>query len=113
MTEQIRLKIAQDQFEFSKHAVNQSILRHISVEELREAMANGEIIEDYPEDKYGPSCLILGFTLAGRPLHIQCSYPSRPLIKIITLYEPNPNLWVDFKTRRTQNDSQRVERDNG
>lgn len=100
MIEEIREKIAQNQFEFSQHAVAQSIVRRISVQELREAIANSEVIEDYPEDKYGPSCLILGFTLAGRPLHIQCSYPSRPLIKVITLYEPNLQLWIDFKIRR-------------
>lgn len=100
--EQIREKVAQNQFEFSKHAVDQSILRRISVQELREAVANGEIIDDYPDDKYGPSCLILGYTRAGRPLHIQCSYPSRPLTKIITLYEPDPNQWVGFRIRRTE-----------
>ncbi len=100
MIEEIREKIAQNQFEFSQHAVDQSIVRRISVQELREAIANSEVIEDYPEDKYGPSCLILGFTLAGRPLHIQCSYPSRPLIKVITLYEPNLQRWIDFKIRR-------------
>lgn len=101
MIEQIRAKIQAGQFEFSKHAVDQSILRQISVQELREAIASGEIIEDYPEDKYGPSCLVLGFTQAGRPLHIQSSYPSRPLIKIITLYEPDPAEWADFRIRRT------------
>ena len=96
----IRAKIAGDQFEFSQHAVDQSIVRHISVQELREAIAVGEVIEDYPTDKYGPSCLVFGVTLAGRPLHIQCSYPSRPVVKIITLYEPDPQRWVDFKVRR-------------
>lgn len=101
MIEQIREKITRNQFEFSKHAVDQSILRHISVQELHEAVANGEIIEDYPDDKYGPSCLALGYTRTDRPLHFQCSYPSRPLIKIITLYEPDPNQWIDFKIRRT------------
>jgi hypothetical protein len=100
MIEEIRTKIQVGQFEFSKHAVDQSILRQISVQELREAIANGEIIEDYPEDKYGPSCLILGFTQAGRPLHVQCSYPSRPLAKIVTLYEPDPSQWIDFRVRR-------------
>lgn len=100
MIDQIREKITRNQSEFSKHATDQSIIRHISVQELREAVANGEIIEDYPEDKYGPSCLILGFSRSGRPLHVQCSYPSRPLIKIITLYEPDPDLWIDFKIRR-------------
>jgi hypothetical protein len=99
MIEEIRQKIVQGQFEFSQHAVDQSIIRHISVQELREAIASGEIIEDYPNDKYGPSCLIFGFTLANRPVHIQCSYPSRPLIKIITLYEPDPKRWFNFKVR--------------
>jgi Domain of unknown function (DUF4258) len=86
----IRAKIVGGQFEFCQHAVDQSIVRHISVQELREAIAVGEVIEDYPTDKYGPSCLVFGVTLAGRPLHIHCSYPSRPVVKIITLYEPDP-----------------------
>ncbi len=88
MIEQIREKILRGEFEFSKHAVDQSILRHISVQELREAIGDGEIIEDYPTDKYGPSCLILGFTQVGRALHMQCGYPSRPLIKIILCMNP-------------------------
>lgn len=96
----IRQKIANDEFEFSKHAVDQSILRRIRVQEIRQAIANGQIIEDYPADKYGPSCLILGFTAAQRPIHIQCSYPTRPLIKIITLYEPDPQRWNDQFTQR-------------
>ena len=100
----IREKIARGQFEFSQHAVDQSIVRHISVQELREAIAIGEVIEDYPSDKYGPSCLVFGVTLASRPLHIQCSYPSRPVVKIITLYEPDPQRWVNFKVRRTSNE---------
>jgi hypothetical protein len=102
--EDIRGKIARDQFEFSQHAVDQSIVRHISIQELREAIAVGEVIEDYPDDQYGPSCSVFGFTLARRPLHIQCSYPSRPLVKIITLYEPDPRRWGDFKVRRTSNE---------
>ena len=100
MIDEIRRKIEAGEFEYCKHAADQSILRRIKVQELREAMANAEIIEDYPEDNYGPSCLVLGFTRKGRPLHIQCSYPSRPLIKIVTIYEPNPAEWIDWKVRR-------------
>ncbi len=105
LMDDIRSKVASDQFEFSKHATDQTILRGISVPEVREAIASGQVIEDYPNDKYGPSCLVLGFTQAGLPLHIQCSYPSRPLVKVITLYEPDPNRWSqDFTTRRTTDD---------
>ncbi len=96
---EIRRKIKNGQFEFSRHATDQSIIRQIQVQEIREAIDECEIIEDYPNDKYGPSCLILGFTRLRRPLHIQCSYPSRPLIKIITLYEPDPLQWINFKLR--------------
>lgn len=45
-----------------------------------------------------------GFTLTNRVLHIQCSYPSRPLIKIITVYEPDPNLWINYIQRKTQDE---------
>lgn len=93
-------KVTQGIFEFSKHAVDQSIERDIEVREVEEAfMGRCELLEDYPDDKYGPSCLILGFTSGGRPLHIQCSYPTRPLVKIITLYEPDPLHWKGFRVR--------------
>jgi hypothetical protein len=95
----IRDKVDQNLFEFSKHAADRMILRHITMSELREAIQNGEVIEDYPQDKFGPSCLIFGYTNRNRPLHIQCSYPIRPLIKVITLYEPDPTEWIDFKVR--------------
>jgi len=80
MIENIREKIEIDLFEFSKHAVDQSIIRNISVQDVRTVIANGTIIENYPEDKYGSSCLIFGMTAERRPIHIQCSYPSRPII---------------------------------
>lgn len=101
MLDEIRNKIQQRRYEFSKHAVDQSLVRNISVKEVEQAIAGRcEIVEDYPDDKYGPSCLILGFTKGGRPLHIQCSYPNRPVIKFITLYEPDAELWIDFRVRK-------------
>ncbi len=98
--EEIRQKIANEQFEFSKHALDQSILRKILVREIREAIDNGQVIEDYPDDKYGASCLISGLTQDLRPIHIHCSHPTLPLIKIITVYEPSLQRWNDDFTRR-------------
>lgn len=100
LIEQIRRKVAEDRFELSDHAVKQAGVRRIAVREIREAMSRGEVIEDYPHDKYGPSCLVFGATDGGRPLHVQCSDPSRPVLKIITLYEPDPELWIDYRLRR-------------
>lgn len=94
-------KVKQRQYEFSKHALGQTIVRNISVPEIEAAILNGgEVVENYADDKYGPSCLLLGFTNTGRPIHIQCSYPDRHLIKIITVYEPDPTRWTNYKMRK-------------
>jgi uncharacterized protein DUF4258 len=58
------------------------------------------VIEEYPDDKYAPSCLLLGFFLKERPLHLQVSYADTPLVKIITLYEPEEHEWYDYTRRR-------------
>jgi hypothetical protein len=104
LIEEIRGKITNDEFELSKHAVDQSILRGIKVGEIKEVAANAQVIEDYPDDKYGASCLIGGFTTENRPIHIQCSYPSRPLIKIVTVYQPDTIRWNDDFTQRRSSD---------
>nr|WP_240906100.1 DUF4258 domain-containing protein [Thiorhodococcus mannitoliphagus] len=96
----IQEKIRSRSYEFSRHAVDQSIRRDISVGELEEALVgNIEIIEDYPDDKYGPSCLVLGYTSSGRALHVLCSYPSRSILKAITIYDPDPSQWIDDRIR--------------
>jgi len=82
--------------------LDQSIRRDISVGQLEEAfLGNVEIIENYPDDKYGPSCLLLGYTSLGRALHVLCSYPSHPILKVITIYEPDKGQWVDDRIRIT------------
>ena len=91
----LREKFAADRFEFSRHALDQSMLRMISVREIREAIQTAILIEDYP-----PSCLLLGFTLAARPLHVQCSYRIRPIVKVITVYEPDPADWIELRVRK-------------
>jgi hypothetical protein len=58
----------------------------------------GEIIEEYPDDKYSPSCLIYGQTNKGKNLHVQISLP--PAVVVITTYEPDPEEWVNGKIRR-------------
>ncbi|MBU1128182.1 MAG: DUF4258 domain-containing protein [Candidatus Omnitrophica bacterium] len=100
MIEEIRKAFKQNRYEYSLHAVDKSILKHIRTKEVLEAIKSGQIIEDYPKDKYCPSCLIFGMTELGRPLHIQCSYPSRSKIKIVTVYEADPEEWRNYTKRR-------------
>ena len=64
------------------------------------ARSNAEIIEDYPDDKYSPSCLVLGITQNHRPLHIQACYCDDKTVKIVTLDEPEVAEWIDLRIRR-------------
>lgn len=94
----IQDKIRNKEYGFSEHAVKRMIKRAISRQEVEEAVLGGEIIEEYPEDKYSPSCLVYGKTGKGRDLHVQVSLP--PVVEIITAYDPDPKEWIDFKIRR-------------
>lgn len=53
-------KFKAKEFRFSLHAIEMMLKRDISEAEVEESVLNGEIIEEYPDDKYSPSCLIYG-----------------------------------------------------
>jgi hypothetical protein len=76
-------------------------LRKIEAQDIEEAIYKGRIIEPYPDDPRGASCLILGLTNKGRPLHIVCGRLENDEILIITAYEPDAEEWeADWKTRK-------------
>jgi len=72
----------------------------ITTAEVRKILFEGEVIEDYPEDVKGHSCLLLGFGDKGRAIHVVCS-PKDEYLAIITAYYPSEGLWLsDYKSRR-------------
>jgi hypothetical protein len=84
------------------HAVRQMSHpeRMITPSEVEAAVRTGELIEDYPSDPRGHSCLLLGWGEEGRPIHVVCS-PKEDYLAIITAYLPDPDQWAnDFKWRR-------------
>jgi hypothetical protein len=62
-------------------------------QDVYEAVCNGEVIEQYPEDKPYPGVLILGRREAERPLHVVCAYnEDEDTAIVITVYHPDPSL---------------------
>ena len=85
---------------FLPHAIKQMsrLDRVITTVEVEKAIEYGEIIEDYPEDIRGKSCLIA--YIGHRPVHVVCT-PKDAYLAIITAYIPSPKLWSnDFKERK-------------
>lgn len=80
MTEHLRLRMRE---------------RAIRYADIKQALAEGLIIEDYPTDYPFPSCLVY-----GNRLHIVCSIGEGRLF-IITAYRPSPEKWeADGRTRK-------------
>ncbi len=74
--------------------------RRIGAHDIEEAIQNGEVIEDYPGDPRGPSCLILGRS-GERPIHVVCGLMDAEEILIVTAYQPDPEEWEsDWATRK-------------
>ncbi|MDZ4341552.1 MAG: DUF4258 domain-containing protein [Candidatus Binatia bacterium] len=71
----------------------------MSLADIEAAILKGEVLEDYPDDPRGESCLILGYAEA-RPIHVVCGYTSTRSIRVITVYLPKPPKWEDERTRR-------------
>jgi len=102
MIEKIRKRVEAEEWRLTVHAFERCVERAISPVEIKCAMLSGEIIEDYPKDKYGPSCLVCGTTEKGRILHVQCSIDP---VWIITAYDPtlNTGRWDKaFKRRQVK-----------
>ena len=77
---------------FLPHAIQQMLRpdRMIRRMEVRSVIEEGEIIEDYPTDARGRSCLLLGEGIEGRPVHVVCA-PKDDYLAVITAYLPDEN----------------------
>jgi hypothetical protein len=95
----IREKIGRGRYTISFTHTEKLRQRRIKAEDMERALKTGKLIEDYPEDQRGASCLILGF-VGERPLHVFCGRLDAEEILIITAYEPDPVEWEDGWTTR-------------
>lgn len=87
---------------WTTHALERLQERNISLDQVRNAILNGEIIEQYPNDRPFPSCLVVGWMENNVPLHVVCGI-GNDFLWIITSYYPNPEKWEnDNKTRKDE-----------
>lgn len=97
--ERIRRLVRQGRYRLSLHAERERDADRITIAELEEALTrSSELIEDYPGDRRGHSCLVLGFA-RRKPIHAVCAMHDRTLV-IVTVYRPDPELWQDWRVRK-------------
>ena len=98
----IRRLVTAGRYVYSKHAERERELDMICTWELEDALGNGEIIENYPDDPRGASCLVLGFC-GPKPIHAVCTIKPEPEeLFLITIYDPSkrPDKWTEKYSKR-------------
>lgn len=96
----IKENIITGKWYFSSHALKRCDERNIDIEELVVSLINGDLLEHYPDDPRGESCLILS-QINSKAVHAVCGIHEGNTI-FITVYYPEPPKWIDERTRREQ-----------
>lgn len=77
----------------TQHAQQEMVEEDITVNEVLRAIATAQVLENYPEHRGGPCCLLCGLGRPGYHVHIVCTTARQALI-IVTVYEPKPPKWI-------------------
>lgn len=93
--------VASDRYEISQHAEKERRNDGLSLADIENAIRTGRIIEGYPNDPRGASCLVFGWACDGRPVHLVVGFLPDEWVRIITVYVPDPEKWeLDWETRK-------------
>ncbi|MEJ2052491.1 MAG: DUF4258 domain-containing protein [Calditrichaceae bacterium] len=98
--------IKSDKVRITDHADEEAYSDNLTFDEIFLSVINGELIEEYPKDKPYPSCLIFGKNFSDQPIHSVWAYnQENNWAVLITVYRPDSQKWIDWKTRRKKDDS--------
>lgn len=97
----IRERVVAKEFQLSAHAEAEREAEEILLSDLIDSVVHGELLEDYPDDRRGHSCLILSFDASGQAIHTVWTILQDGRARLITVYLPQPPKWIDPRTRKT------------
>lgn len=79
---------------WTKHCLNRLNQRDILISDVKNAIKTGKIIEYYYDDYPYPSCLILGYNMNNKIIHVVCGV-NKDEAYIITAYYPDNIEWEE------------------
>ena len=98
--DEIRERVREGKYQIKLHAIQRINERGVLPSDIRDALLQCVLVEDYPDDRRGPSCLVWGKTATGRDLHLVCGL-TEETVWVITIYDPDMDKWESPIKRRT------------
>jgi hypothetical protein len=93
--------IHSNRIRITNHADEEAQADRLSFDEIFISVFQGEIIEEYTDDKPFPSCLIYGENFCKEPIHSVWAYNQQnSWAVLITVYRPDPERWIKWRIRR-------------
>jgi hypothetical protein len=76
--------IRNSRLRITDHADEEAVDDGLTFDEIYFSVIHDEVIEDYPNDKPYPSCLIIGNNFSGEPIHSVWAYnPVNPPLRFV------------------------------
>ena len=98
----IQQLVARGEIRISEHGYDELVADNISVQDILHEVADGVLVEDYPDYFKGPCVLVLQRDPSGLPIHVVWGIPkgaTTPAV-VVTAYRPLADKWSDdFKAR--------------
>ncbi len=97
----IQNAIKEGHIRITDHADEEAQDDKLTYDEIFFSVLTGKIIEDYPDDKPYPSCLIYGNTFENEPVHSVWAYNKKTKwAALVTVYKPDPAKWINWQRRK-------------
>jgi len=87
--EWIQQCVRESNYLYSHHGDRERQNDGLTLQEVETALLTGRILEAYRDTGRGESCLIVGFTKEGKPVHVVCGLMGTRMV-IVTVYIPTP-----------------------
>jgi Domain of unknown function (DUF4258) len=98
----VHTSIVDGRVHVSDHAYDEAVGDDLSIVDVIDRTVNGEVIEDYPDDRRGPCCLVFLEVDGEQPVHAVWAFDDGSGQAIlVTVYRPDPTRWsADLRRRR-------------
>ena len=95
----LRQAVKENRYLITRHAQQRMGLRKITHADLNYVVANGDVVEEYPDNQPNPKALFMAH-LEDEPLYVSCAFDGN-CAYIVTVHRYDPARWIDPWTRRS------------
>lgn len=94
----LRRAVQENRYLITTHAMRRMGLRRVLHDDIKQVIASGDVIEEYPDNLSYPKILLMSH-VREEPLYVSCAFDGS-YAYIVTVHWYDPTRWIDPWTRR-------------